>query len=51
LEVHDELVTEVPDSPEFNEPTLSALLATPPAYAPDLPLAAGGFEAYRYGKE
>lgn len=51
LEVHDEVVTEVPDTPEFNEPTLSALLATPPAYAPDLPLAAGGFEAYRYGKE
>lgn len=51
LEVHDEVVTEVLDAPEFNEPTLSALLATPPAYAPDLPLAAGGFEAYRYGKE
>lgn len=51
LEVHDELLTETPDTPEFNEAELSALLATPPPYALDLPLAASGFEGYRYRKD
>lgn len=51
LHVHDELVTETPDSPEFNAEALSRIMATPPAYAPDLPLAAKGFETYRYHKE
>ena len=51
LTVHDEIVTEAPDSPEFNAPHLSSLLATNPPWAPDLPLAAGGFETYRYRKQ
>lgn len=51
LSVHDELLTEPDDTPEFNEPALSSLLATPPAWASDLPLAAAGFEAYRYRKD
>lgn len=51
LTVHDEIVTEAPDSPEFNPEHLSAIMATVPAYAPGLPLAAAGFEAMRYGKE
>ena len=51
LHVHDELVTEAPDTDEFNEAHLSALLAEPPEYAPDMPLAAAGFEALRYRKD
>lgn len=51
LTVHDEIVTETPDSPEFSHEHLSAIMATVPAYAPGLPLAAAGFEAKRYGKE
>lgn len=51
LTVHDELITEAPDSPEFNHEHLSSLLATVPEWAPGLPLAAGGFEAYRYRKD
>lgn len=51
LTVHDELITEAPDSPEFNEEHLSSLLSTNPPWAPDIPLAAGGFSAYRYRKE
>lgn len=49
--VHDELPTEAPDTPEFNHRHLSALLATNPAWAPDMPLAAAGFESYRYKKD
>lgn len=51
LSVHDELITETPDSPEFNQEALSAIMSRPPVWAPDLPLAAKGFEAYRYKKE
>jgi DNA polymerase bacteriophage-type len=47
---HDELVTETPDSPEFNADALSAILARPVEWAPSLPLAAAGFETYRYRK-
>jgi DNA polymerase bacteriophage-type len=51
LTVHDEIITEAPDSDEFNAEHLSGLLAQQPKWAPGLPLAAGGFEAYRYRKE
>ena len=51
LTVHDEVITEAPDLPEFNAEDLGALLATVPPWAPGLPLAAGGFEAYRYKKD
>lgn len=51
LSVHDELITEAPDSPEFSTAKLAGFMSTPPAWAPDLPLAAAGFEAYRYKKE
>lgn len=50
LEVHDELLTETPDSPEYSPEHMSALLSIPPDYAPDLPLAAAGFEGLRYRK-
>ena len=51
LTVHDEIITETPDTPEFNHKHLSSLLATNPEWASDLPLAAAGFESYRYRKE
>lgn len=51
LSVHDELITETPDSPEYSVETLAEMMATPPAWAPDLPLSAAGFEAKRYKKE
>lgn len=51
LTVHDEVLTEAPDNPEFNHEHLSELLATNPEWALDLPLSAGGFEAYHYRKE
>ena len=51
LTVHDEDVAQTPDIPEYNADELSRLLATPPLWAPDLPLAAAGFESYRYKKE
>lgn len=51
LSVHDELLTETPDVPEYNHEHLSQLMSTNPAWAEGLPLAAAGFEAYRYRKD
>lgn len=50
LTVHDEILTEAPDRPEFNADHLAGLMATNPAWADGLPLSAAGFEAYRYRK-
>lgn len=51
LSVHDELICEAPDTDEYNHEHLSSLLAANPPWALDMPLAAAGFEAYRYRKE
>lgn len=51
LSVHDELITEADDEACFNADELGSLLATVPAWAPGLPLAAAGFETYRYKKD
>jgi len=51
LTVHDELITEAPDDKGHDVAGLSALLATVPEWASGLPLAAAGFEAYRYRKD
>ena len=51
IRVHDELITEVPDAPEYNVAELSSIMATKPSWATGLPLAAAGFECMRYKKE
>ena len=51
LSVHDELLTETPDRPEFNDEVLGKMMATPPTWAKGIPLAAAGFETYRYRKD
>lgn len=51
LSVHDELLTETPDTDEFTADELGQLMATPPAWAAGIPLAAAGFEARRYRKD
>ncbi|EPJ9481480.1 DNA polymerase I [Serratia sarumanii] len=51
LTVHDEVITETPDKDFYFHDQLSRLLATNPTWAPDLPLNAGGFEAYHYRKD
>lgn len=51
LSVHDEFITEAPDRPEFSAEELSKLMTSAPAWAEGLPLAAAGFEAYRYKKD
>lgn len=51
LSVHDEAITEVPDTDEFSAQGLVDILATNPAWATGLPLAAAGFEARRYKKD
>lgn len=50
LTIHDELLTETPDSPEFNAEHLASLMTQPIPWALDAPLAAAGFETYRYRK-
>lgn len=49
--VHDEVITETPDSPEYTAEGLSTWLARVPEWAPGLPLSASGFEAKRYRKD
>lgn len=51
LTVHDEIISETPDTPEYNAEHLAAMMSRVPHYAPGLPLAASGFEAYRYRKD
>ncbi len=51
LTVHDEVICEAPDSSEFNSNHLASLLAANPIWALDMPLAAAGFETYRYRKD
>lgn len=51
LTVHDEVVTEAPDSPCFNAEHLGTLLAATPPWAIGMPLSAGGFADYRYRKD
>lgn len=49
--VHDELVTEVPDTDEYSSDVLGEIMTTNPSWADGLPLAAGGYETYRYRKD
>ncbi len=51
LSVHDELITETPDAEKYSDDHLAALMSFTPVWAPGLPLAAAGFQTYRYRKE
>lgn len=51
LTVHDEDITEAPDTPDFNPDHLAGIISSSPPWADGLPLAAAGFEAYRYKKD
>ena len=51
LTVHDEVITEPKDESRYNAINLSSLLAMVPSWAPGLPLAAKGFDDYRYRKD
>lgn len=50
LPVHDEVITETPDTDEYNAEGLSARLAAQAPWAKGFPLAAAGFTTYRYKK-
>ena len=50
LTVHDEVLAEAPDSPEFNHEAMEKIMATNPEWAKGLPLAAAGFDSKRYHK-
>ena len=51
LSVHDELLTETPDTEDFNVDALAAHMSNAPPWAKGIPLAAAGFETYRYRKD
>lgn len=50
LTVHDEVVTECPNNDDFTGDGLVDILANGPEWCAGFPLAAEGFEAYRYRK-
>lgn len=51
LTVHDEIISEASDTSEYNVEHLAHLMSTVPPWVEGLPLAAAGFETYRYRKE
>jgi DNA polymerase len=52
LDVHDEIIAEVVDNDNYSVKGMSSRMCRIPEWADDdLPLSAGGFEAYRYKKE
>jgi len=51
LSVHDEFITETPDTDDYSSDHLAALMSANPPWAEGLPLAAAGFETYRYRKD
>jgi len=51
VRIHDELITYAPDDSLYGPEHLSKLLAAVPPWAQNLPLAAAGFEGYRYRKD
>lgn len=51
LTVHDEVICEAPDTSDYSPEHLASLLAANPPWAPDMPLAAAGFETDRYKKD
>ena len=51
LSVHDEAITEVPDTAEYTSDGLVAILAANAPWNKTLPLAAAGFECTRYRKD
>lgn len=51
LSVHDELLTEAPDTDQYSHEALASMMATAPPWARGLPLAAAGFETARYRKD
>lgn len=50
LSVHDEIITEPPDDPAFDDGGLSRIMTTSSPWAVGLPLAAKGFTSTRYAK-
>ena len=51
LTVHDEAITEASDTADYSLEKMSALMTELPTWATGLPLAAAGYEAYRYKKD
>ena len=50
LHVHDEIVTEVPNTPEYTVAELERMMCALPSWATGFPLAAEGAELMRYAK-
>lgn len=50
LSVHDELVCEVPDTTQYNKQLIEQLMCVLPQWANGLPIAAEGWEGYRFKK-
>lgn len=50
LTIHDEIITEAPNTPEFSAQRLEEIMSSHCPWAKDLPLVAAGFESQRYHK-
>lgn len=50
LTIHDEVITEVPDTSAFSYERMAEVMAQAPEWALDMPLAVDGYESKRYRK-
>lgn len=51
LTVHDEVIVEAPDTADYSVEEVASIMTQQPKWGKDLPLAADGFETYRYRKD
>lgn len=51
LTIHDEIITEVPDTNEYSYEEMARIMAVAPSWAQGLPLSVDGFEGHRYRKK
>lgn len=50
LTVHDEILTETPDLPDWSDTEMLSIMGRVPKWAPNFPLAVSGWEGYFYRK-
>ena len=51
LTIHDEVLAETPNTPDYNVKEMMRLMTELPSWTKGLPLAAAGFEDVRYRKD
>jgi DNA polymerase len=51
MHIHDEIICETPDDPSYSVEALAGFMSRGTSWSVGLPLAAAGFECFRYRKD